>query len=207
MVAIPSRKPFSTACSQPNIRATRAPTGATQARARPAPSRVVDYGGSGRYGRSSDVRDDLGVQHSRPERAVQPGGTILVVDSGRPPHVRRFEDVREFLDWVSAAGQAVRAASLTGVGSSALGSVAFAWNISTALDEPVAAIVPGYGVADVIRQALGGWFGQAILCLPGFAWQLILSLLAGAGGILGPWHSSYGGDPLIRSTAAAPIGG
>ena len=48
---------------------------------------------------------------------------------------------------------------MTGVGSSALGSVAFAWNISTALDEPVAAIVPGYGVADVIQQGLGGWFG------------------------------------------------
>ena len=48
---------------------------------------------------------------------------------------------------------------MTGVGSSALGSVAFAWNISTALDEPVTAIVPGYGVADVIQQGLGGWFG------------------------------------------------
>ena len=53
----------------------------------------------------------------------------------------------------------MKTASVTGVGSSALGSVAFAWNISTALDEPVAAIVPGYGVADVIQQGLGGWFG------------------------------------------------
>jgi hypothetical protein len=88
-----------------------------------------------------------------------PEGSILVVDSGRPPHVRRFEDVWEFLEWMSAEGQAVRTASVTGVGSSALGSVAFGWNISTALDEPVAAIVPGYGVADVIQQALGGWFG------------------------------------------------
>jgi len=53
----------------------------------------------------------------------------------------------------------VKTSFVTGVGSSALGSVAFAWNISTALDEPVAAIVPGYGVADVIQQGLGGWFG------------------------------------------------
>jgi hypothetical protein len=90
---------------------------------------------------------------------ANPEGAILVVDSGRPPHVRRFEDVREFLDWVNVEGQAVTAASVTGVGSSALGSVAFAWNISTALDEPVAAIVPGYGVADVVQQGLGGWFG------------------------------------------------
>ncbi len=49
--------------------------------------------------------------------------------------------------------------SITGVGSSALGSVAFAWNLSVALGRPVAAIVPGYGVADVVQQALGGWYG------------------------------------------------
>src|SRR6516165_11133234 len=88
-----------------------------------------------------------------------PEGSILVVDSGRPPHVTPFEDVPGFLSWVKSQGQTVKTASVTGVGSSALGSVAFAWNISTALDEPVAAIVPGYGVADVIQQGLGGWFG------------------------------------------------
>ena len=74
-----------------------------------------------------------------------PEGSILVVDSGRPPHVTPFGDVRTFLSWANAQGQNVATASVTGVGSSALGSVAFAWNISTALDEPVAAIVPGYG--------------------------------------------------------------
>jgi hypothetical protein len=88
-----------------------------------------------------------------------PEGSILVVDSGRPPHVTPFVEVPDFLSWVKTQGQTVRTASVTGVGSSALGSVAFAWNISTALDEPVAAIVPGYGVADVIQQGLGGWFG------------------------------------------------
>ena len=49
--------------------------------------------------------------------------------------------------------------TVTGVGSSALGSAAFAWNVSEALAEPVAAIVPGYGLADLVPQALGGWFG------------------------------------------------
>ena len=88
-----------------------------------------------------------------------PEGSILVVNSGRPPHVTPFEDVMNFIKWAATPGQTTRTASVTGVGSSALGSVAFAWNISTALDEPVAAIVPGYGVADVIQQGLGGWFG------------------------------------------------
>ena len=88
-----------------------------------------------------------------------PEGSILVVDAGRPPRITQFEDVASFISWVKAHGHTLRTASVTGVGSSALGSAAFAWNISTALDEPVAAIVPGYGVADAIQQGLGGWFG------------------------------------------------
>jgi hypothetical protein len=50
-----------------------------------------------------------------------------------------------------------RSPRITGVGSSALGSAALAWNVSAALERPVLAIVPGYGVADVVLQALGGW--------------------------------------------------
>jgi hypothetical protein len=88
-----------------------------------------------------------------------PEGSILVVDAGRPPRITQFEDVANFIAWARAHGQTLRTASVTGVGSSALGSAAFAWNVSTALDEPVAAIVPGYGVADAIQQGLDGWFG------------------------------------------------
>jgi hypothetical protein len=87
-----------------------------------------------------------------------PAGSILVVDAGQPPRITRFEDVPHFISWVNAHGQTLRSASVTGVGSSALGSAAFAWNVSAALDEPVIAIVPGYGVADAIQQGLDGWF-------------------------------------------------
>ena len=59
-------------------------------------------------------------------------------------------------------GRKVRTATITGVGSSALGTAAFAWNVSSALNEPVAAIVPGYGLADIVPQALGGWFGFGV---------------------------------------------
>jgi hypothetical protein len=89
-----------------------------------------------------------------------PEGVILIVDAAAKhgPYVSRpFATVKDFL--ADPAGKAVRALSVTGVGSSALGSVAFAWNLSAALGEPVAAIVPGYGVADVVEQGLGGWFG------------------------------------------------
>lgn len=88
-----------------------------------------------------------------------PEGVILIIDAGRPPHVTPCEDFTTFVGQINGDRQDVKTISVTGVGSSALGSVAFAWNISTALDEPVAAIVPGYGVADVVHQALGGWFG------------------------------------------------
>ena len=53
----------------------------------------------------------------------------------------------------------VAIATITGVGSSALGSAALAWDISVALRQSVLAIVPGYGVADAVLQGLGGWFG------------------------------------------------
>jgi hypothetical protein len=88
-----------------------------------------------------------------------PAGSILVVDAGRPPRITQFEDVASFVSWVKEHGQKLRTASVTGVGSSALGSAAFAWNVAKALDEPVVAIVPGYGVADAIQQGLEGWFG------------------------------------------------
>ena len=88
-----------------------------------------------------------------------PEGSILVVSAKGPPYVTHFDDVRNFLTYAKDRDPAIRTVSITGVGSSALGSVAFAWNISAALAEPVAAIVPGYGAADVVQQALGGWFG------------------------------------------------
>jgi hypothetical protein len=92
---------------------------------------------------------------------ANPEGSILVVDASGEPFVTAFDDVEDFLHRADGGGRSksVKSVSITGVGSSALGSVAFAWNLSVALGEPVAAIVPGYGVADVIQQALGGWFG------------------------------------------------
>jgi len=86
-----------------------------------------------------------------------PEGSILVVDVAAAPEITRYKDVLAFL--ASEDAKKIKTISVTGVGSSALGSAAFAWNISAALGEKVAAIVPGLGVADVVQQALGGWFG------------------------------------------------
>ena len=106
-----------------------------------------------------------------------PEGAILVVDAHRPPFVSQYGDVKRFLAEglkfpdaaaaaaLSVAPKDVEAIAVTGVGSSALGSAAFAWNVSEALDKPVAAIVPGYGLADLVPQALVGWFGFGMLDL------------------------------------------
>jgi hypothetical protein len=87
---------------------------------------------------------------------ADPEGTILVVDPQRAPFITPFATVDAFLAGLPAL-PTLRTLTITGVGSSALGSAAFAWNVADALRQPVAAIVPGYGLADLIPQGLGGW--------------------------------------------------
>ena len=93
--------------------------------------------------------------------ATNPSGSIIVVDAQLAPYVRKpFLEMGEFFEYANGPdGSGLQTVSITGVGSSAYGAVAFAWDVSAALGEPVAAVVPGYGLADVVPQALGGWFG------------------------------------------------
>lgn len=60
-----------------------------------------------------------------------------------------------------AGAAAIGALAVAGVGSSALGSAAFARNVADAIDAPVIAVVSGYGLADLLTEAMGGffWFG------------------------------------------------
>lgn len=88
-----------------------------------------------------------------------PEGALLIVDANRQPTVRRFDAVPDFLEWQAGVDDGPRIACITGVGSSALGSAALAWDISRAVKATVLAIVPGYGLADCILQGMGGWFG------------------------------------------------
>jgi hypothetical protein len=96
--------------------------------------------------------------------ATNPSGSIIIVDAGptaivRPP----FADMKQFIDFANGPeGAPLRTLTITGVGSSAYGAVAFAWDVSKAIGEPVAAVVPGYGLADLVPQALGGWFGFGV---------------------------------------------
>lgn len=90
---------------------------------------------------------------------ADPEGSLLLIDAQTAPYVHRFHDVEAYLNSPHPETRQVAIATITGVGSSALGSAALAWTISKALARPVLAIVPGYGVADMVLQGLGGWFG------------------------------------------------
>ncbi len=61
-------------------------------------------------------------------------------------------------DFAELGGWSIRILAVAGVGSSALGSAAFARNVADAFGEPVAAVVSGYGLADLVTEAAGGWF-------------------------------------------------
>lgn len=87
-----------------------------------------------------------------------PEGSLLIIDATTAPYVHKYQSVKKFLGSPYQETRDVDIATITGVGSSALGSAALAWDISVALEKPVLAIVPGYGVADVVLQGLGGWF-------------------------------------------------
>jgi hypothetical protein len=100
----------------------------------------------------------------RPSRIIDfdaltdPEGSLLLIDAATAPYVHVYPSVEKFLESPHRQAREVDIATITGVGSSALGSAALAWNVSAALGRPVLAIVPGYGVADAMLQAFGGWF-------------------------------------------------
>src|SRR5262245_3100345 len=106
-----------------------------EARGEKPPSRIIDF----------DALSD-------------PEGSLLLIDATTAPYVHKYQSVKKFLESPYQETRDVDIATITGVGSSALGSAALAWDISVALERPVLAIVPGYGVADVVLQGLGGWF-------------------------------------------------
>jgi hypothetical protein len=84
-------------------------------------------------------------------------GAVVVVPPTGAGFLRIYKTPEDFLD----QGEKIAALAVAGVGSSALGAAAFARNVADALGEPVAAVVSGYGLADVATEALGGffWFG------------------------------------------------
>lgn len=82
------------------------------------------------------------------------GAIILVPPSGGAT-ISLCETVDEF---VLRGGAEARVLTVAGIGGSALGAAAFARNVADAIQGPVAVVVSGYGIADVITEAFGGLF-------------------------------------------------
>ncbi|MCE1234945.1 MAG: hypothetical protein LWW93_01175 [Hyphomicrobiales bacterium] len=80
-------------------------------------------------------------------------GAILIV----PPSGAGRLSVHADREAVLAAGVRLDAVAVAGVGSSALGTAAFARNVADALGRPVAAVVSGWGLADLLTEASGGF--------------------------------------------------
>ncbi|WP_271025207.1 hypothetical protein [Rhizobium sp. RCAM05973] len=86
-------------------------------------------------------------------------GAIMIVPPSGGAAITLCETVSEF---VLRGGDKVRALAVAGIGGSALGAAAFARNVADAIQGPVAVVVSGYGIADVITEAFGGLFSSAI---------------------------------------------
>ncbi|WFU75129.1 hypothetical protein [Bradyrhizobium sp. CB2312] len=119
----------------PTLRAGLTEKDAQMAAGDKKPSRIVDF-----------------------DALADPEGSMLIIDATTAPYVHKYNNVATFLDSAGQETKDVDIVTITGVGSSALGSAALAWDISVALQKPVLALVPGYGAADVVLQSLGGWF-------------------------------------------------
>lgn len=85
-------------------------------------------------------------------------GSIILVwprDTHGPVSLARYDGHEALL---AAPGPVLTRFTIAGVGSSDIGAAAFARSAANALGEPVGAIVAGYGVADLLSEAMGGWF-------------------------------------------------
>ncbi len=86
-----------------------------------------------------------------------PEGSIIVISpkKNNTPYTV-YKNATEF---VNSEHNAITRFTIAGVGSSDLGGSALARNVADYFDTPVGAIIAGYGMKDLMQEALGGWFG------------------------------------------------
>lgn len=82
-------------------------------------------------------------------------GLIMIVPPTGGGMLTLCESVEEFR---LRGGRDVRAMAVAGIGGSAIGAAAFARNVADAIGAPVAAVVSGYGLGDIVNEAIGGAF-------------------------------------------------
>ncbi|MEB3189322.1 MAG: hypothetical protein VKL42_03145 [Snowella sp.] len=83
------------------------------------------------------------------------GSIIVIPPQSSNKKISRYPNVSSFLE---SELDNIRIVAIAGVGSTALGTAALARNIANVYEIDVVGIVSGYGVSDLITEALGGWF-------------------------------------------------
>ncbi|MGY5807929.1 hypothetical protein ACXHXG_09465 [Rhizobium sp. LEGMi198b] len=82
-------------------------------------------------------------------------GSIMIVPPSGGAAITLCETIEEF---ALRGGTDAQALAVAGIGGSALGAAAFARNVADAIGAPVAIVVSGYGLADIVTEAFGGHF-------------------------------------------------
>ena len=101
---------------------------------------------------SSQERASLAA-YERPE-----GSILIVYPADADETIRTLTPAVFVQEQLAHTADAVTTVVIAGVGSSAIGTAALARDVADYLGTPVAGIVSGFGLADVVSEALGGWF-------------------------------------------------
>lgn len=103
-----------------------------------------------------DVEALSQADHQKLSEAPDQEGAIIVVSpTGSHKAIRYYESATEMLQ---KERDTINGIALAGVGSTIVGTAALARNVADTYGFDVAGIVSGYGVSDLIAEALGGWF-------------------------------------------------
>lgn len=90
-------------------------------------------------------------------RLIDREGTMIVVPPSKDGD-RKILHYSSGLRFINHESQDISTIVVSGVGSSVLGTAAFARAVADAIGKPVAGLVSGYGMLDLVTEGLGGWF-------------------------------------------------
>ena len=106
-----------------------------------------------------DVTSLTEGERARLSKCLKPEGYILVVHPQQTGRGFQFRSPPRFVaEQLQHRADLIDTLTVAGVGSSAIGAAALARNVADYLGRPVAAVLSGYGMADAVSEALGGWF-------------------------------------------------
>jgi len=88
---------------------------------------------------------------------VNDEGAILVVEPANGSDQAAIQKFSSFDAFRNEPGDLLRHFTVAGVGSSDVGAAALARTLANHVDAPVGAVVAGYGLSDLLAEAMGGW--------------------------------------------------